>query len=188
MIQSFLVEEAKELIYDTDKLDEWKEKCEQLGLENQLSLCSKGSPVPFEYMNSTAQRVYETLCPKKENYKIYRKTAIPMEVLSLIALSVHENYFEYVEIWYDDKTPDPLAVGKIKKDSYSYDHYLIARWGDVLRPFEELKEKAISVYRRSAEVALRSKIADLNVKLQNIDSNVDAYFDVQIENYNVVGF
>lgn len=81
MVQSFLVEESKELIYDTDSIEEWKAKCELLGLDNQLALSKPDkSPIPFEFMNTASMRVYETLCPAKEDYKSYRKTAIPLEV------------------------------------------------------------------------------------------------------------
>lgn len=186
MIQSFLVEETKELIYDSEKIDEWKSKCEELGLSEQLALAQPGkSPVPFEYMNTVSKRVYETICPQKINYKKYSKTTIPLEVLSLIALSEKEHYFEEIQIWYDDKSPDPLAVGFIKKDSWTYDFYLIARWGDVLRPFDELKEKAIKVYKNSYLLNLRRTLAETNEKIANIDNNVALYFDAQIESFSV---
>ena len=186
MIQSFLVEETKELIYDSEKIDEWKSKCEELGLSEQLALAEPGkSPVPFEHMNTVGRRVYETICPQKTDYKKYSKTAIPLEVLSLIALSEKEHYFKEIQIWYDDKSPDPLAVGLINKEPWLVDHYLIARWGDVLRPFDELKEKAIKVYKNSSLLNLRRTLAETNEKIANIDNNVALYFDAQIESYSV---
>jgi len=128
MVQKFIVEEATELIYDSDKIEEWKVKCEELGLTKQIALANGDkSPIPFEYMNTVSERVYETLCPTKQNYREYHKTAIPLEVLSLIALSEKEKYFDKIEIWYDDKTPDPLAVGYVKEGQYSYKKYSIAR-------------------------------------------------------------
>ncbi len=107
----------------------------------------------------------------------------------MIALAVQEKYFQSIEIWYDDKTPDPLAVGLIKKtDGYSFDYFLIARWGDVLRPFEELKEKAIEVYTNSSRINLKRKLVDVQNKLGSLDENSRAYFDVQAESYDVIGF
>lgn len=189
MVQKFLVEEATELIYDSDKIEEWKVKCEELGLTQQIALANgEASPIPFECMNTVSERVYETLCPKKENYKQYHKTAIPLEVLSLIALSEKERYFEKIEIWYDDKTPDPLAIGLVKEGSYSYKKYTIARWGDVLKPFEDLKEKAIRVYTTSKTLELRKKISEAQRMLENIDLNTAMYFDAQIQSYDVSGF
>lgn len=189
MVQTFLVEESKELIYDTDKLDEWKSKCESLGLKEQLQLSEPGkSPIPFECMNTVTQRVYETLCPTKQDYKKYNKTAIPLEVLSLIALAKQENYFSEMEIWYDDKTPDPIAVGTCKDGEWSRKYYTIARWGDVLKPFEELKRMAIVVFKNSRRIHITRNISELNSALENIDNNTDAYFDAQIEAYHVSPF
>lgn len=189
MVQTFLIEESKELIYDSDKIEEWKEKCSELGLNKQLDLCAPDkSPVPFEFMNTVTMRVYEQLCPAKSKYKEYDKTAIPLEVLSLIALAERERYFESIEIWYDDKSPDPLAVGYIKKGEWSRDLYLIARWGDVLRPFEELKERAISLYQRVGRLNLERRISESQYLLANIETNTALYFEAQTESYNVVGF
>lgn len=189
MVQKFIVEEATELIYDSDKIQEWREKCEELGLEKQIALANGDkSPIPFEHMNTVGERVYETLCPKKETYKMYHKTAIPLEVLSLIALSEKEGYFEKIEVWYDDKTPDPIAVGYVKEGAYSYKKYAIARWGDVLKPFDELKEKAISVYRNSSLLSLKKKLQETQSKLENVDLNTQLYFDAQNQSYDVIGF
>ena len=192
MVQTFIVEESKELIYDSDKIQEWKEKCEVLGLDKQLALTDKEkSPIPFEFMNTVSKRVYETLCPAKVNYKEYSKTAIPLEVLGLIHLSVNEGYFKEIQIWYDDKTPDPLAIG-VKQKSLQYDWdnelYLIARWGDVLRPFDELKKMAIKVYTNSQRLSLTKKISEAKNKLESLDVNVQMYFDAQMEAYEVTPF
>ncbi len=169
MVQTFIVEETSELIFDNDKLDEWKEKCSELGLSKQLELAEvKSSPIPFEFMNSVTLRVYETLCPLKTKYQDYSKTPIPIEVLSLIALSEKESYFNRIEIWYDDKTPDPLVVGFKEVSQYNHDKYLIARWGDVLRPFAELKEKAITVFKNSSRIRLQRQISEYETKLKQL--------------------
>lgn len=182
MVQTFVIEETKELIYDGDQIDEWKAKCQELGLENQLTLAQEGkSPVPFTFMNTVTKRVYETLCPTKVELIQYNKTPIPLEVLGLIQLSKRENYFKKIEIWYDDKTPDPIAVGKIAKDDYDWnaDLYLIARWGDVLRPFEELKEQAIKVFTNSKKIELQRNIAQCETQLKTLEHDVLAHFDAQ---------
>lgn len=190
MVQAFIVQEAEELIYDSEKIDEWKAKCEELGLSEQLNLAKKDkSPIPFNCMNAVELRVYETLCPAKIDYKKYNRTAIPLEVLSLIALSEKEGYFDEIQIWYDDKSPDPLAIGNIKNsDGWGHKTYSIARWGDVLSDFSQLKSKAIDVYKNTVRISLTRKIVDTKALLQNIDINAEAYFDAQIDHYNVAGF
>jgi hypothetical protein len=191
MVQTFVVEESKELIYDNDKLQEWKEKCELLGLDKQIALTTKqASPIPFEVMNTVSRRVYETICPTKVRYAEYGKTAIPLEVLSLIHLSENESYFKEIQIWYDDKSPDPLAVGIKQKSKYEWDNelYLIARWGDALRPFDELKKMAVKIYTATTKLTLKKKISDAQHKLENLELNTQLYFDAQAEAYDVSPF
>lgn len=182
MIQTFVLDETKELIYDSDSIDEWKAKCQELGLENQLTLAQEGkSPIPFAFMNQVTKRVYETLCPMKVELIKYSKTPIPLEVLGLIQLSQREKYFKSIEIWYDDRSPDPLAVGRVQKDNYTWNDnfYLLARWGDVLRPFEELKRMAIKVFTESKRIELSRNIVRLESELKTLDVDVMAHFDVQ---------
>lgn len=191
MVQSFLVEETTELIYDNDKLQEWKQKCEELGLEGQLELASTDkSPMPFPLMNTVMQRVYETMCPAKVSYKTYKKTTIPLEVLSLIALSEREQYFTEIQIWYDDKSPDPIAVGRIvsKQYSWQYDQYIIARWGDELKSFDILKDLALKRYTNSQTIELQSKIEEAKHKLATVEVNSKKYFDGTGSEHDVTPF
>lgn len=182
MVQTFVVDDTKSLIHDVEQIDEWRAKCESLGLTKQLDLASEEkSPIPFEYMNETAKRVYEVLCPRKVDLDRYDKTPIPVEILGLLQLSKNEKYFDKIQIWYDDKSPDPLAIGFKMKDSYEWnaDKYLIGRWGDVLRPFEELKEKAIKIFTESRRISLTREISQKKQELETIDVDVAAHFDVQ---------
>lgn len=189
MVQKFIVEETKELIYETEKLDEWKELCSGLGLENQLNLAETNkSPVPFEFMNEVSKRVYQTLCPTIVKYREYKKTPIPLEVLGLIKLSEDEHYFDEIQIWYDDKSPDPLVVGIIKSSDYGRDEYLIAKWADVLRPFDELRQMAITRYKSTSILKLKAKISDTQNKLDNVEVNTELYFSAENQAYDVVGF
>jgi hypothetical protein len=177
------------LIHESDAIHEWKLKCEELGLDGQLSLMKEGkSPIPFECMNEVQKRVYETICPAKEDYKRYNKTAIPLEVLSLIALSEKENYFDGIQIWYDDKSPDPIAVGMKKQEEWSFKFYPIARWADALRPFDELKKMALARYTSTQTLNLKKKIAEAQQKLQDVELNSEMYFDGLNNSYDVVGF
>lgn len=189
MVQTFIVEESKDLIYDSDKISEWKNKCIELGLSEQLKLSEENkSPIPFENMNEVSKRVYETLCPAIVEYKKYGKTTIPLEVLGLIKLAEDEGYFDYIEIWYDDKSPDPLAVGVVKINDWKRENFLMARWGDVLRPFNELMKMAIQRYKKKSTLDLKNKIAEASNKLENIDLNVERYFNADNNSYDVIGF
>lgn len=112
VVETFIIEETAELIYDNEKLDKWNELVAELGLQGQTKIVtSDKSPIPFMHLKKSLSNVFECLCPRKVNVENYDVTPIPVEILSLVALSKRENYFNKIEIWYDEKTPDPVCVG-----------------------------------------------------------------------------
>lgn len=151
-------EETTTLIYNADELDEWKEQIEKLELEGQKTLASPDkSPVPFPFMNYTMGVVYATLCPRKFPVEKYDKTPIPLRVLSALALARQEGYFNKIEVWIDDQEPDPVLIGYRWPESgseWSADKYILARWGDEIRPFGELREKALDRLTAAWEITL----------------------------------
>jgi hypothetical protein len=115
-VELFIIEETQELIYDNEKLDQWNKHVVELGLTGQTKIQKKDkSPIPFLHMKQTMVNVFLQLCPRRVNIKEYDKTPIPVEILDVAALSVKENYFNKIEIWYDDKTPDPACIGIVGK-------------------------------------------------------------------------
>jgi hypothetical protein len=137
-VQVFMEEETKELIYDSEKLEEWKSKVQELGLNAQLELCKEDkSPIPFTYMKESMVAMFEELCPASTRVQDYNITPIPIEVLGVISLAEKEGYFEGIEIWYDDKKPDPILVG-FKNGK----KYLMARWGAEKADFGDLYKEA----------------------------------------------
>jgi len=112
VVETFIIEETQELIYDNEKLDQWNDLVDKLGLAGQTKICApQKSPIPFLPMKRNMVNVFQTLCPAKVAIENYDKTPIPVEILSLVSLSVREKYFNKVEIWYDDKDPDPACIG-----------------------------------------------------------------------------
>ena len=112
-VETYLVEEVSELIYDGEKLDRWNDLVAQLGLTGQRSVVKpEKSPIPFLIMNEQIKAVFETLCPNKVDVSEYNQMPIPVEILDLISLSVKEEYFGEIQIWYDEKQKDPVCVGK----------------------------------------------------------------------------
>lgn len=112
VVETFVIEETAELIYDNEKLDKWNELVKDLGLKGQTTIVTpEKSPIPFMFIKTGMKSVFETLCPRKVDVAEYDVTPIPVEILDLVALSKREDYFTNVQIWYDDKDPDPLCVG-----------------------------------------------------------------------------
>jgi hypothetical protein len=166
MVEVYVESELQELITDAGKTDEWKAKVQELGLDGQQSLIAgKKSPIPFPNLNSAMEHVYTTLCPSKQEFRVYNRTTMPTRVLEAIGLCVKENYFEKMEVWFDEIAPDPVLVGYHNKEMY-----LIARWGDELRSFPELRTLA-----RERKLAVER--TSLNKRQANLEMNVDEYLN-----------
>lgn len=119
-VETFLIEETVELIYDNEQLEKWNKMVEDLGLIGQTQIVQKDkSPIPFMHLKTNIKAVFETLCPRKVDVKDYNVTPIPVEILDLISLSVNEGYFDKLQIWYDEKSPDPVCIG-LKGEYMSY--------------------------------------------------------------------
>jgi len=115
VVETFLIEENIELLYDNDKLQKWNERVVELGLSGQTQIVKPTkSPVPFMHMKTSLREVFNTLCPAHVGIKDFNITPIPLEILDLVALSEKEQYFSNIEVWYDDKNPDPVCIGIIE--------------------------------------------------------------------------
>jgi hypothetical protein len=169
-------------------------------------------------MNEGMTRVYQTLCPNKTEFQSYKNTTIPLEVLKQIAFSVKEKHFDNIQIWADDKEPDPLVVGRRSQwynnakdkngrhiyfddkleckahpdnDNNAYEtnvkYYIVARWGDELRDFSELKEKALARVIDKVGGELSKSIAIKTERLKLIKENAKSYINGGISMYELEG-
>lgn len=161
----YLMEEHEDILTESDSLDEWKEMIEKTGLVGQQHILGESkSPVPFPPMTTEMLGVYGCICPNREKVENYSVSTIPLKVLSLIALSKEQAYFHKIEVWYDVQKPDPIAVGYIKNQNQFWGDgtaYIIARWGDELESFFELKQKAIKRYRDEVLSEVKKRISRL---------------------------
>jgi len=115
VVETFLVEETVDLIYDGDKLEKWNGLVSELGLTGQSQIVKTDkSPIPFMHLKKSMINVLKTLCPRKVPIREFNITPIPIEILDLVALSEREQYFSAIQIWYDDAKPDPACVGVIE--------------------------------------------------------------------------
>lgn len=111
-VETYIIEETQELIYDNEKLDQWNMHVDALGLKGQKAICKPDkSPIPFLHMKNSLVNVFSVLCPCKVDISDYDKTPIPVEILELAALAKREGYFSKIQIWFDEKSPDPACVG-----------------------------------------------------------------------------
>jgi len=112
IVETFIIEETSDLIHDNEQLTRYHELIAELNLTGQTKIVTgEKSPIPFMHLKTSMVSVFETLCPRKVDVAAFDVSPIPVEILDLVSLSVRENYFKKIEIWYDEKSPDPVCVG-----------------------------------------------------------------------------
>lgn len=185
VVETFVIEETAALIYDNEQLDAWNAHVAELGLAGQTALLEKEkSPVPFLYMNQRLKKIAETLCPRKVEIEQYNASPIPVEILGLVALSKREGYFDKVQVWYDEQTPGPFCVGlRYAKESdrasgYSWNmnHYLIGKWADVKRSFDELYQMAVQRFAKEKTAEAKGKILTAQRAIEDLKANPEGVF------------
>ena len=175
----YLLEENKPIVFEPDKQEEWKRKIEELGLEGQKTLLNDSggiSPVPFQHMNHSMEHVYETLCPNKINVNSFKLVPIPLMVLDIIKLCQNENYFDSIQVWCDEQSPDPILVGYIGTD-YNKEPYILARWGDELETYITLKERALKKWIENSRIILNEKLSQCQQNIQDIENLGNKYIN-----------
>jgi len=140
--------------YETPEVDEHGtpeceaeavELIEQLGLEGQLSLIKPDENggvqrVPYPKMTKEQRTVLEAIFPKKTRLEDYKDQSIPLRVLQVAAHA--KDLFEKLYVWHPENADekDPYLIATNGRETY-----ILARWGEELKPFNEMAEKAAAV-------------------------------------------
>jgi hypothetical protein len=142
---------------------------EELGLEGQQSLVQKSEDAaapseicPYRQMTQEEFGVYSHLCPVKTAIKKFAAEAIPLRVLQVAAHAHSLGFFESLEVWHTkgaSEIKDPVLVAKRKRDQFTTDFFILARWGEELEPLADLRVKAIKAARGNRVAALK-KVKD----------------------------
>lgn len=134
---------------------------ERLGLKGQEKLNTKtdaGDEVrcPYRVMTREEMFVYGVLCPRKTDENEYGEEPIPLRVLQVLAHAHSLQYFEGFQIWHRESSTvqDPVLVGtwRGRRNGRGWDEtetYILARWGEVLEAFGDLKKKAVTLHRQA---------------------------------------
>jgi hypothetical protein len=187
VVETFIIQETSELIHDNEALSKWNDRVNELELEGQREIVSVDkSPIPFLWMNTGLISTFSVLCPTKVKVEKYSKTPIPVEILDLISLSKKENYFDFIEIWYNDQDKDPVAVGYLvdqeykSKEGWYHQHYskkyLIGRWADVKASLDSLTIKAKALWISSTIGTLKQEIRDRQRKIEDVEEAANNQF------------
>lgn len=146
VVETFIIEETQDLIYDQERLSEWSELAESLELKGQQKIAAPTKcPIPYMHMKNSLKNMFTVLCPEKVDISEYDITPIPLEILRLAKLSLNEKHFQRIQIWYDDTKPDPVCVGVTGVWTQS-------SYGDDMK--EELKDKKFNSKKEAADAGV----------------------------------
>ena len=187
VVETFVIEETAELIYDNEKLDKWNELVKNLDLKGQTKIIApEKSPIPFMFIKTGMRNVFETLCPVKVEVTEYDLTPIPLEILDLVALSKREKYFKEIEIWYDDKNPDPLCIGV----TCQYHGYTANSFPHGDRVERDTKQEVINIigkdkhiFRTNENLYLLGKWADVRHSFEELKEMATKRYIAENSNY-----
>lgn len=168
-VETCLIPETKELVFDDEKRQEWEGLIKELGLEGQQKLIAGDdkSPIPFYPLNTRERKAIKILLPRWEYPVAYSRSPIPIPVLGVIALAEREKYFKEIHICYDDVEPDPAVIGLTEDDQ----PFLLARWAeDKLKSLDDFIELAKERYVKNIKPRVEAQINDLQRSLENLGS------------------
>ena len=179
IIETYEIEEIKSSEASTMAADsEACELIEKLGLDGQKTLMNPDTETRFQYPRLTAQEaiVYLTLLPAKTTLKEYKSGIIPLRVLQVAAFCKDFPQCSYLYVFHPkNNDPDPLLVGC--PSLYSTEYYKLARWGEVLLPFEKLEEKALQILCVAGVAKLKECQSKIHAILGDIKNSVRAEYD-----------
>jgi len=148
-------------VKQTEELDEAADRERQellatLGFEHKQSETN----IPFPELSSAQTKAIKILYPNRVDALKYRNY-IPTPVLRTI--QTWSPHFKVMSIC-SDHDQDPVLIGEEGNTSF-----LLARWGEVLYPFDGLLRKAQDAYKAGRKVLLQSA-------LNNIEGSCNDYF------------
>ena len=173
------------LLLDDEQLEKYQSLALELGIPE---VKPDKTPSVYQVLNTSQTRALEALCPATTELKNYSRSTIPVEVLQAIKFVVDNDMFDVIQVWFDDKNPDPMIIGrKYNNDndrqkgySWTMTSTLIARWGDCAYELNELVEMG----KKRLVEEKKEKAIDL---LQKINSFLE-YPEIHINKYLSDGY
>lgn len=171
--------ENESLILNESDLKTYNELASELGLATKENAQENNCPVVYLILNQAMQKQLRALCPASEDIVSYKRSTIPLEILTVYKFCKDNKMFDFVKVWFDDKQLDPLVIGytwqdeEAKEKGYHWrtNKYLIARWGDCAKEIPELLVEGFErVKNQLIEKALVAK-----EKCNSIMANPDVY-------------
>lgn len=160
-VETYEVEELTGEASNMAADSEASELIASLGLGGQRRLLNPDTVTrqPYRLITKEENAVFTTLFPNQSKLCDYADGIIPLRVLQLVAHAKESGFFNKgFYVWHPEPgKSDPVLVGHVERPVQTWtttDTYLLARWGDALLPFEDLRKKAAAVLVSKWKVAL----------------------------------
>lgn len=143
---------------------------ERTRLLNELGIESEESKKIYQFPEFTTElsRVYSELLPQRVLWNQHGGY-IPTPVLKVITEQKDNFHNMYI---LSDRKGDPILIGNnsesIWKDDYR--EFLLAVWGPVLLPFEELKKRAMELW-------IKKRAANIQTVANQVEVDALRYFN-----------
>ena len=149
---------------------------------SEINTETREQGVSFDLFTKEQSAVYGILCPKRKTMtieEIQQDLDIPQRVKEIAEIS-KDRFYKY-EVWGSDlyEVKDPILLGREqdpKNPTYNwYDKfYILARWGNELDSFENLKLKANKIYKDKCVISAIKIKARIDAFLLNPEIFVNA--------------
>lgn len=143
-----------------------------LGGQKQLVVAQESSGqtrIPYPEMSTIEERVYAACYPVHDDVNKYSIGIIPLRILQVIAHWRELMPNTEIQVWHDKvRNPDPVLIAK---EGYSK-KWLLARWGEALVPFEELRAKAHKLLIERWKAKLTAKKNEAEQRLAIVEAEV----------------
>lgn len=149
---------------------------EELGLTGQTKLLGQDNDFkvhPFRVITAEETFVFKTLFSESTKIEAYKDGLIPREVLEIAKEVKSLNHPDMAELYVWHPKPgvlDPVLVAR--QNAWRDPVYLLARWGEALIPFEELRELAIKRNTEKVVAELRNTSAKIKTILADPEALV----------------
>jgi hypothetical protein len=123
---------------------------------------------PYRVMTQVEQLVYGLVCPSWTKLEEYDSGPVPLRVLQVASHA--QQFYKVLAVWHpaDSKADDPVLVG-YEENRYGSKPTLLARWGRVLVPFEDLQATALNLLIDKWTAKLKVARVDIEQTLAQLD-------------------
>lgn len=146
------------------------ELVEQMGLKGQEKFFEDISdPCPYRKMTAEEKKVYDVICPKYCKIEAYSDGPIPVRVMQ-IACHAKQFFGEIVVLHPENAdVKDPVLIG-VNGGQYNGERFILARWGETLLPFPELKAYSANIAKNKLLAKMKSLLAGAEAHLAALEN------------------